>query len=59
MIINNKNSVLLVIDMQNSFLHPDGTMSKLGFDCKKLRDAIPGTEELVEKASSCAGAIPL
>ena len=52
MIINNKNSVLLVIDMQNSFLHPDGTMSKLGFDCKKLRDAIPGTEELVEKARS-------
>ncbi len=50
MIINNKNSVLLVIDMQNSFLHPDGTMSKLGFDCSKLRDAIPGTEELINNA---------
>ena len=50
MIINNKNSVLLVIDMQNSFLHPDGTMWKLGFDCSKLRDALPGTEELINNA---------
>ena len=52
MFIDNKNTVLLVIDMQNSFLHPDGTMSKLGYDCSKLRDAIPGTEKLIDAARS-------
>lgn len=50
MVMDNKNTALLVIDMQNSFLHPDGTMSKLGFNCDKLRDAIPGTERLVDDA---------
>ena len=43
-------TALLVIDMQNSFLQPEGAMSKLGFDCNKLRDAIPGTERLVAAA---------
>lgn len=43
-------TALLVVDMQNSFLQPEGAMSKLGFDCEKLREAIPGTERLVAGA---------
>ena len=50
-------TALLVIDMQNSFLKPEGAMSKLGFDCEKLREAIPGTERLV--AGARAKQIPI
>ena len=46
------NSALLIVDMQNSFLEPDGAMNKLGFDCEKLRSAIPGTQRLIAAARS-------
>ena len=50
--LNKNKSSLLVVDMQNSFLELEGSMSKLGFDCKKLRAAIPGTQRLITAARS-------
>jgi len=41
---------LLVIDMQNGFASPDGTIGKAGFDISMTRAIIPNIQRLVEAA---------
>ncbi len=48
--IGKNKLALVVIDMQNSFLDSKGAMWQLGFDCKKLQSAIPGTARLINSA---------
>jgi ureidoacrylate peracid hydrolase len=43
-------TALIVVDMQNGFLSPEGAMAKLGFDVDRLMAAIPGCERLVAAA---------
>lgn len=43
-------TALLVIDMQNAYLHPEGSFTKLGLDVTPLREAIPGCRELIDAA---------
>lgn len=44
------STALVVVDMQNAFLHPEGTSAKMGLNYEALRAALPGTERLVERA---------
>jgi len=44
------DTALIVIDMQNGFCHPDGSLGKLGFDVSMCQEAIPGCEHLVREA---------
>ncbi len=46
------DSALLVVDMQNGFLEPGGSFSRMGFDVEMLRPAIEGCVDLVEIARS-------
>lgn len=43
-------AALLVIDMQNGFAAPDGTLGKAGFDISMTRAIIPRIQQLVEAA---------
>lgn len=47
---NRDKTALLVIDMQNAYLHPEGSFTKLGLDVTPLREAIPGCRELIDAA---------
>ena len=43
-------TALLVIDMQNGFAAPDGTLGNAGFDISMTRDIIPNIRRLVDAA---------
>jgi ureidoacrylate peracid hydrolase len=43
-----KSSALLVIDMQNAFVHEKGTLGLSGVDTKRLSSIVPETKSLVE-----------
>ncbi|HYW03644.1 MAG TPA: cysteine hydrolase [Gammaproteobacteria bacterium] len=43
-------SALLIIDMQNGFLHPQGSCASIGLPCDALRAAVPGCRQLLEAA---------
>jgi ureidoacrylate peracid hydrolase len=43
-------AALLVIDMQNGFAAPDGTLGKAGFDISMTRAIIPRIQQLIEGA---------
>ena len=43
-------TALLVIDMQNGFAAPDGTLGKAGFDISMTRDIVPKIQRLVDAA---------
>ena len=43
-------TVLLLIDLQNDFLHPDGWYSQSGVDISHVRRAIEPTKQLLEAA---------
>jgi ureidoacrylate peracid hydrolase len=43
-------TALLVIDMQNGFASPEGTLGKAGFDISMTRDIISNVQRLVESA---------
>ncbi|HKS84248.1 MAG TPA: isochorismatase family protein [Pseudolabrys sp.] len=45
-----KTSALLVIDMQNAFVHEKGTLGVSGVDTKRLASIVPALARLVEKA---------
>jgi len=45
-----ENCALIVVDMQNGFLEPKGSMGQLGFDTEKLAAATPGVQRLVAGA---------
>jgi ureidoacrylate peracid hydrolase len=44
------HAALLVIDMQNGFAAPNGTLGKAGFDIGMTRAIIPRIQELIEAA---------
>ncbi len=48
--LSTQDTVLLVIDMQNGFLEPGGSMAKIGMDNEALRPALAGCVRLVEAA---------
>lgn len=43
-------AALLVVDMQNSYLEPEGALAKMGLDYLRLRAAAPGCQRLVAAA---------
>jgi ureidoacrylate peracid hydrolase len=43
-------TALLVIDMQNGFAAPDGTLGKAGFDISMTRAIIPRIQQLIDAA---------
>lgn len=46
--IDPKEAALLVVDMQNGFCHPDGTLAKDGADVSMMREIIPNVRRLIE-----------
>jgi ureidoacrylate peracid hydrolase len=42
------NIALIVIDMQNGFVSPEGSYGKLGMNISHYRSAIPKIRELIE-----------
>jgi ureidoacrylate peracid hydrolase len=48
--IPRSNTALVVIDMQNGFLEPGGSMAQVGFDVSMCRGAVPGCRRLVDAA---------
>jgi ureidoacrylate peracid hydrolase len=43
-------TALLVVDMQNGFAAPDGTLGKTGFDISMTRGMVPNIQRLVDRA---------
>jgi len=43
-------TALIVVDMQNGFLDPKGSMAQLGFDYQRLAAAKPGCQRLIKAA---------
>ncbi len=43
-----KSSALLVIDMQNAFVHEKGTLGISGIDTKRLAAIVPAMKRLIE-----------
>lgn len=52
-----KTAALLVIDMQNAFIHEKGTLGVSGVDTKRLAAIIPAVKKLVEGCQ--AGGVPV
>lgn len=48
--MSRSDEALVLIDMQNAFLAPDGSMAAMGMDVEALREAIPGCVRLAEGA---------
>ncbi len=46
--IDPKETALLVIDMQNGFCHPEGTLARDGADISMMREILPNVRRLVE-----------
>ncbi|HKZ72731.1 MAG TPA: isochorismatase family protein [Steroidobacteraceae bacterium] len=44
-----RRSALLVIDLQNAFCHPEGTLGSSGVDTKRLREVIEPVRRLIER----------
>jgi nicotinamidase-related amidase/catechol 2,3-dioxygenase-like lactoylglutathione lyase family enzyme len=49
--IDIKTAALLVIDMQNGFVHPDGTLGVSGVDTARLATIVPAMKRLVERCN--------
>ncbi|MFQ5914278.1 MAG: cysteine hydrolase family protein [Nitrospinota bacterium] len=47
-----KDAVLLVIDMQNTYLHPEGGLSRNGVDIAPMRSAIPAVLRLIQEGQA-------
>ena len=47
-----RSSALLVIDMQNAFVHEEGTLGVSGVDTKRLAAIVPAMKALIEKAQA-------
>ncbi len=52
--IDLKSAALLVIDMQNGFLHEKGTLGISGVDTKRLSTIVPAVKLLVERCQQVA-----
>lgn len=46
-----RDTALLVIDMQNAFMHRDGTLGISGVDTDRLSAIVPGVEKLVRRCN--------
>lgn len=44
-----RETALIVIDAQNAFCHPDGTLGQSGVDVTPLLEVVPAIERLVER----------
>ena len=44
-----ENSALLIIDMQNAFVHPEGSLSKMGLDTSRTSIVIDPIKQLVKE----------
>jgi len=44
-----RKSALLVIDLQNAFIHDEGTLGVSGVDTKRLRSIVPPLESLIKR----------
>ena len=44
-----ENSALLIIDMQNAFIHPEGSLSKMGLDTSRTSIVIEPIKQLINK----------
>src|SRR5664279_4464204 len=49
-ILDPSNCVLLVIDMQNDAVHPDGVVATAGNDISSVRDIVPACQALMSEA---------
>ncbi|MEQ9463248.1 MAG: isochorismatase family protein [Haliea sp.] len=47
--LSSDNAALLVIDLQNAFCHPEGTLGRSGLDTRHLRSVIPPLRQLIEQ----------
>lgn len=52
--LDTKRTALLVIDMQNAFCHPQGTLGASGVDVESAQETIPRISRLVEVARTSA-----
>jgi nicotinamidase-related amidase/catechol 2,3-dioxygenase-like lactoylglutathione lyase family enzyme len=55
--LDTRNSALLVIDLQNAFVHDKGTLGISGVDTKRLSSIVPALAELVPRCQ--AAGIPV
>ncbi len=49
-ILDVERSALLVIDVQNDYIHEDGALSKMGKDTTPIRAIVPNVCELIDLA---------
>lgn len=50
--IDKEKTALLVIDMQNSYCHPEGSIGRNGYDSSMMNATIPKVKELLEVSRS-------
>lgn len=46
--LDKSKTALVIIDMQNSYCHPEGSIGRNGYDNKMMIEAVPKVKELVE-----------
>ncbi len=56
--INPAHTALLVVDMQNDFCHPSGSMARMGFDVSAMGSVAPAISNLVALGRQ-AGILPI
>lgn len=44
-----RRAALIVVDLQNGFCHPDGTLGQSGLDTDRLRSVIPPLRQVIER----------
>lgn len=44
------NKCIVVVDMQNDYVHPDGAFSKMGHDTSSLISTLGSIQELIQLA---------
>jgi ureidoacrylate peracid hydrolase len=47
-----KHTALIVVDMQNDFVHDDGVFAKMGVDCSTFKKIVPQLNVLIDAARS-------
>ena len=48
--INPSHTALLVVDMQNDFCHPSGSLARMGLNISEMSSVAPAIKSLVNKA---------
>jgi ureidoacrylate peracid hydrolase len=47
--VDHRGAALLVIDLQNAFVHPEGTLGVSGLDTDRLSSIVPNLKHLIER----------